>query len=94
MNSIFRNPQTPFLTATFNEIFFEGVTVNCSVSDFAGKAVCTQLKTEGAKDFVFVEENIFKFSLLGTVSPVVILSTYNFEILLFPLHIEKWYSIE
>nr|AKC58519.1 sensory neuron membrane protein 1 [Anomala corpulenta] len=66
MNSIFRNPAHPFLTATFREIFFDGVIVNCSVTDFAGKAVCTQLKTEGAKDFQFIEENVFKFSLLGT----------------------------
>nr|AVM18969.1 sensory neuron membrane protein 1 [Holotrichia parallela] len=66
MNSIFKNPKTPFLTATFKQIFFDGVIVNCSVPDFAGKAVCTQLKTEGAKDFEFIEENVFKFSLLGT----------------------------
>lgn len=67
MNSIFKNPPHPFLTATFREIFFDGVIVNCSVTDFAAKAVCTQLKTEGAKDFQFIEENVFKFSLLGTV---------------------------
>ncbi|KRT82424.1 hypothetical protein AMK59_3081 [Oryctes borbonicus] len=65
MNSIFKNPQTPFMTATFREIFFDGVIVNCSVPDFAGKAVCTQLKTEG-KDFQYIEDNVFKFSLLGS----------------------------
>lgn len=67
MNSIFKKPKTPFLTATFRDIFFDGVIVNCSVTDFAGKAVCTQLKTEG-KDFEYIEENVFKFSLLGAVS--------------------------
>lgn len=67
LNSIFSKPTTPFLTATVNEIFFDGVTINCTVTDFAGKAVCTQLKTEGS-DLVEVAPNIFKFSLMGPVS--------------------------
>lgn len=66
LNAIFRNPETPFLTAPVMDILFRGVVINCSVTDFAGKAVCTQLRTE-AKDLEHVSDTIFKFSFFGMV---------------------------
>nr|WKF45046.1 sensory neuron membrane protein 1a [Podabrus annulatus] len=64
LNAIFRNPETPFLTAPVMDILFRGVVINCTVTDFAGKAVCTQLRTE-AKDLEHVSDTIFKFSFFG-----------------------------
>ncbi|XP_017775707.1 PREDICTED: sensory neuron membrane protein 1-like [Nicrophorus vespilloides] len=64
LNSIYRGPTTPFLTASVQDILFDGVYILCNVSDFAGKAVCAQLKME-ATDLVEVEPNIFRFSIFG-----------------------------
>ncbi|KAK5643369.1 hypothetical protein RI129_007214 [Pyrocoelia pectoralis] len=64
INAIFKNPPYPFVTAPVMDILFRGVVINCSVTDFAGKAVCTQLRTE-AKDLDHVSDTIFKFSFFG-----------------------------
>ncbi|KAF5291050.1 hypothetical protein FQA39_LY14483 [Lamprigera yunnana] len=64
INAIFRNPEYPFVTAPVMDILFRGVIINCTVGDFAGKAVCTQLRTE-AKDLEHVSDTIFKFSFFG-----------------------------
>lgn len=66
INAIFRNPETPFVTAPVLDILFRGVVIDCNVNDFAGKAVCTQLRTE-AKDLDHVSDTIFKFSFFGKV---------------------------
>lgn len=67
INAIFRKPETPFLTAPVMDILFRGIIINCSVNDFGGKAVCTQLRTE-AKDLEHVSDDIFKFSFFGMVT--------------------------
>ncbi|KAK4886688.1 hypothetical protein RN001_002959 [Aquatica leii] len=64
INAIFKNPEYPFVTAPVMDILFRGVVINCTVTDFAGKAVCTQLRTE-AKDLEHVSDTIFKFSFFG-----------------------------
>lgn len=67
VNVIFRNPSSVFLTAKVRDILFDGVVINCTVTDFAAKAVCTQLKTE-AKDLKQITPTDFAFSFLGPVS--------------------------
>ncbi|XP_045479908.1 sensory neuron membrane protein 1-like isoform X2 [Harmonia axyridis] len=64
IKSIFRDPESMYLTDKVRNILFDGMVVNCSVSDFAGKAVCSQLKTQ-LPGLTEIEKNIFKFSLLG-----------------------------
>lgn len=64
--SIFRNPESAFLTAKVNDILFNGLLINCTVTDFAAKAVCTQLKAE-AEGLKFQTETEYLFSLLGPV---------------------------
>lgn len=61
---IFRNPENVFVTATVREILFDGLFINCSVTDFGAKAVCTQLKSQ-AKDLERVGEDGFLFSFFG-----------------------------
>lgn len=64
INSIYNNPTSIFLTAKARDILFDGVIINCGVKDFAGKAVCTQLKTE-AKDLRHVSEDELAFAFLA-----------------------------
>lgn len=67
VNSIFHNPDSIFVTAKAKDILFGGLPVDCTVTDFAGSAVCNLLKTE-AKDLVPDGENRYLFSLFGGVS--------------------------
>ena len=49
------------------DILFDGLPVDCTVTDFAGSAVCTILK-EQAADLVTDGENRYLFSFFGGVS--------------------------
>lgn len=69
LTTIFRNPETAFLTVKVKDILFDGVLINCTVTDFAAKAVCTQLKAE-AEGLKFQTETEYLFSLLGPVSVI------------------------
>lgn len=73
VNAIYRNPTSIFLTAKVKDILFDGVLVNCTVTDFAAKAVCTQLKSE-APGLDWITPTDFLFSFLGPVS--ILTDTY------------------
>ncbi|RZC31976.1 sensory neuron membrane protein 1-like, partial [Asbolus verrucosus] len=64
LKSIFRDPQNIYITTKVKDILFDGITINCNIHDFAGTAVCTQLKTQ-VPDLTEIERNVFKFSILG-----------------------------
>ncbi|KAJ8915888.1 hypothetical protein NQ315_015501 [Exocentrus adspersus] len=66
IKTIYSNPPSIFLTAKANDILFDGVIINCDVKDFAGKAICSQLKESPA--LRHVSENELAFSLLAPVS--------------------------
>ncbi|KAJ8927991.1 hypothetical protein NQ314_019519 [Rhamnusium bicolor] len=66
IKSIFSNPTSIFVTAKANDILFDGVIINCGVKDFAGKAICSQLKE--APTLKRVSEDELAFSLLAPVS--------------------------
>ncbi|CAH1963590.1 unnamed protein product [Acanthoscelides obtectus] len=63
IRSIYNNPTSIFLTAKADDILFDGVTINCAVTDFAGKALCAQLKQEAG--LRHISEDELAFSLLG-----------------------------
>ncbi|XP_054015227.1 sensory neuron membrane protein 1-like [Hylaeus anthracinus] len=46
MDSIFKKPNSVFVRAKAKDILFEGLPIDCTVKDFAGSAVCTQLKQQ------------------------------------------------
>lgn len=66
IKSIYSNPPSIFLTAKADDILFNGIIINCDVKDFAGKAICSQLKE--APSLEHVSENELGFSLMGPVS--------------------------
>nr|WJJ63366.1 sensory neuron membrane protein 1a [Pachyrhinus yasumatsui] len=64
IKSIWSNPTSLFVTVKARELLFDGVVIHCGVQDFAGKAICTQLKAEPS--LVHLNENDLAFSLLGS----------------------------
>ncbi|XP_044254441.1 sensory neuron membrane protein 1 [Tribolium madens] len=63
INSIYNNPDSIFMTAPAIDILFDGVIIKCGVKDFAGKAVCSQLKE--APDLRHVNDDDLAFSFIG-----------------------------
>ncbi|CAG9861579.1 unnamed protein product [Phyllotreta striolata] len=63
IKSIYDNPTSIFLTAKVDDILFDGVNINCGVTDFAGKAICTQLRNSGT--LREVDDKILAFSLMA-----------------------------
>ncbi|XP_057661882.1 sensory neuron membrane protein 1-like [Diorhabda carinulata] len=61
--SVYENPTSIFLTATADDILFDGVVIKCGVTDFAGKALCSQLRESGS--LKIVNEKDLAFSLFG-----------------------------
>ncbi|KAJ8915890.1 hypothetical protein NQ315_015503 [Exocentrus adspersus] len=61
---LFPHIESIYLTAKVKEILFDGISINCKVSEFPAKAVCTQLKSKipGLK---VTEDELFLFSILG-----------------------------
>ncbi|XP_033218894.1 sensory neuron membrane protein 1-like isoform X2 [Belonocnema kinseyi] len=64
INSIFQKPESIFIKAKVKDILFDGLPIDCTVTDFAGSAVCTILK-EQAADLVNDGENKYLFSFFG-----------------------------
>lgn len=77
MDSIFKKPQTVFVKAKVRDILFDGTLIDCRVKDFAGTAICSQLK-EKATNLVTIDEDQYLFSLFGAVRGQV--STINHSI--------------
>lgn len=66
VNAIYRKPSSIYLTAKANEILFDGVVIDCGITEFAAKAVCTQLQQ--SPDLRHVSDTELAFSLIGPVS--------------------------
>lgn len=66
LKSIYSNPASIFITETADKILFDGILINCGVKDFAGKAICSQLRE--ASQLRHVTDDELAFSLLGSVS--------------------------
>lgn len=67
VDSIFHKPDSVFVKATVREILWTGLPVDCSVQDFAGKAVCGILREDDSALLKDGPDN-YKFALFGPVS--------------------------
>lgn len=71
VNSIFKNPDSVFVKVRAMDMMFDGLPIDCTVTDFAGGAVCGMLK-DNADDLQKDGENRYRFSFLGAVSLITI----------------------
>ena len=68
IDSIFKKPDNIFMKVKVKDILFEGLTIDCRVSDFAGTAVCSEITANYEKlRFKKLEENVFSMSFWGPV---------------------------
>lgn len=65
IKSIFSDQTSIFLKAKAKNILFGGVTIKCGVKDFAGRAICTQLKGAGLPQ---INDEDLAFSIFGAVN--------------------------
>jgi len=63
---LYPNQMNAFMTATANDIMWNGLDINCTSSEFSAVAICTQIR-QNAANLHKVDENHFKFSLFGVV---------------------------
>ncbi|KAJ8687778.1 hypothetical protein QAD02_023572 [Eretmocerus hayati] len=64
INSIFKNPENVFVQVKAMDMLFEGLPIDCTVTDTAGSAVCGMVK-QNADDLQKDGENMYRFSLFG-----------------------------
>lgn len=69
MSLIFNEPKSVFLTSSVMDLLFNGIAFNCDANDFAAKAVCESIKSEGDGQGVrVINETYLSISMLGHVS--------------------------
>ncbi|KAJ8687777.1 hypothetical protein QAD02_023571 [Eretmocerus hayati] len=64
INSIFRNPESLFMKVKAMDMIFDGIPIDCTVTDLTGSIACTMIKKE-ADSLMKDGDNRYKFSLLG-----------------------------
>ncbi|XP_063704232.1 sensory neuron membrane protein 1-like [Culicoides brevitarsis] len=64
LETIFKDPNMIFMTATAMDIMFNGLLIKCDSEDFGAKAFCVALETE-AKGLEMLGDRKFAFSLFG-----------------------------
>lgn len=61
-------PHSAFITATFMELFFEGIWVDCDQEHPAAQAICQQFQVGAVPGAVAINATHYKFSLMGAAS--------------------------
>ncbi|XP_001606602.1 sensory neuron membrane protein 1 [Nasonia vitripennis] len=64
VNSIFKNPDSVFVKVRAMDMMFDGLPIDCTVTDFAGGAVCGMLR-DAADDLMKDGPDKYRFSFLG-----------------------------
>lgn len=63
---LYPDQTSAFITATANDIMWNGLDINCTSTEFAAVAVCSQIRQNSA-NLHKISNNHFKFSLFGVV---------------------------
>lgn len=71
MKSIFKNPTTVFTKVKVMDLLFNGLMFDCDGKEFAARALCNGLKSEGRQVRV-VNETFLSVSMLGNVSKALL----------------------
>ncbi|KAJ8680288.1 hypothetical protein QAD02_016075 [Eretmocerus hayati] len=64
IDSVFKNPENIFINVKAMDLMFDGIPIDCTVTDTAGKALCGMVE-KNDQDLVQDGENTYKFSLFG-----------------------------
>lgn len=89
VNSIFKNPESVFVKVRAMDMMFDGLPIDCTVTDFAGGAVCSMLK-ENADDLQKDGEDRYRFSFLGAVSLTTLVGYYDASV----THFGNWWYVD
>ncbi|XP_023315904.1 sensory neuron membrane protein 1-like isoform X1 [Trichogramma pretiosum] len=65
VNSVFRNPTSLFVRVKAMDMMFNGLPIDCNVTDFAGSAVCSLLREKAEGTLQIDGPDQYRFSLLG-----------------------------
>ena len=65
-DALFGKTTSIFLTTSVRKLLFDGIPINCNVTEFAAKAVCAELRKRDA--FQKLDEDVLGFSFFGLVS--------------------------
>lgn len=74
LDSIFKKPESIFVKTTVRDLFFHGISFDCTdVTDFAGSAVCSALKE---RDHILIQEGglRYRFGYLAKVMHLQIMT--------------------
>ena len=66
INLIFKNPESVFIKVKARDLLFDGLPIDCRVTDFPATAFCAILK-ENSANLQVVGLNQYRFSLFGHV---------------------------
>lgn len=78
VDSIFKKPDNIFMRAKVKDILFDGFTIDCAVTDFAGSAVCGEINARYEElRLKLVDKNVYSFSLFGPVNINIFFNNNN-----------------
>lgn len=81
INLLFKAPKDIFWTGKAMDIMFNGIPIDCTSSDFNAKATCSVFESGEIKAIQPMEEpDMFKFSIFGGVSVIVVYCKVPFPI--------------
>lgn len=77
IKQIFKDPKTPFWTGRVMDLLYDGIEIDCSSTEFAAQATCSVLGSGDVKSIKIVNEELFKLSMMGGVSVVLLLFLFQ-----------------
>ncbi|XP_014206677.1 sensory neuron membrane protein 1-like [Copidosoma floridanum] len=67
VDSIFKKPSSIFIRAKVKEVLFDGFVINCTVKDFAGAAICSEVRDQYEDlKMIKIAEDVYLMSLFGS----------------------------
>ncbi|KAL7302088.1 hypothetical protein TKK_0005317 [Trichogramma kaykai] len=78
LNSIYKKPSSIFMQAKVKDILFDGLTIDCNVTDTAGSAICSEVKNKWEEYHLYkFDEVTFAMSLIGWMNATDTIDHYR-----------------